>query len=81
MTDNLTPTHQGHAFNSFNPKVEEGLVMRTRRNMLKASVAGIAGLSVPGLLRAADNAVSKGHRYRCRSRRAIRGILPSDEWI
>ena len=49
--------HQ-HAFASFNPQEREGLVLRTRRNFLKAGLAGIAGLSVPRLLqeraRAAD---------------------------
>jgi Protein of unknown function (DUF1501) len=42
--------HQ-HAFTSFNPLEREGLVLHTRRNMLKASLAGMAGLTVPGLLR------------------------------
>jgi hypothetical protein len=39
-----------HAFTSFNPLVREGLVLRSRRNFLKASLAGMAGLSVPHLL-------------------------------
>jgi hypothetical protein len=39
-----------HAFASFNPLEREGLVLRSRRNFLKAGLAGIAGLSVPRLL-------------------------------
>lgn len=47
-------THTQHAFTAFNPLVPEGLVLQSRRNMLKASLAGLAGLSVPGLLKASD---------------------------
>ena len=39
-----------HAFHSFNPLQPEGLVVRSRRNLLKASMAGLAGLSLPELL-------------------------------
>jgi hypothetical protein len=39
-----------HAFSSFNALVPEGLMVRSRRNALKASLAGIAGLSLPDLL-------------------------------
>jgi hypothetical protein len=41
----------GHAFADFHPRVREGLVVGGRRGMLKAGLAGLAGLSVPGLLR------------------------------
>jgi len=41
-----------HAFTSFRPLVREGLALPSRRNLLKAGLAGIAGLSLPGLLRA-----------------------------
>ena len=41
-----------HAFTSFNPREREGLVLLSRRNLLKAGLAGLAGLSLPGLLRA-----------------------------
>jgi hypothetical protein len=41
-----------HAFTSFNPLVREGLALPSRRNLLKAGLAGVAGLSLPGLLRA-----------------------------
>ena len=39
-----------HAFSSFNALQREGLVVGSRRNMLKASMSGLAGLSLPGLL-------------------------------
>ena len=42
--------HQ-HAFTHFNPREREGLTLLSRRNLLKAGLAGIAGLTVPGLLR------------------------------
>ncbi|MFO0955982.1 MAG: DUF1501 domain-containing protein [Isosphaeraceae bacterium] len=50
------PHRHGHAFTSFNPRVCEGLVVPGRRGFLKASWAGLAGLSLPGLmsLRAAE---------------------------
>jgi hypothetical protein len=40
-----------HAFGALNPLDREGLVLSTRRNMLKAGLAGMAGLSLPDLLR------------------------------
>src|SRR5262245_13250928 len=40
-----------HAFTSLNPLVREGLELSSRRNFLKAGLAGVAGLSLPGLLR------------------------------
>lgn len=42
--------HPQHAFAALNPLHRDGLVVTSRRNMLKASLAGIGGLSVPGLL-------------------------------
>ena len=51
--------HQ-HAFNSFHPREREGLILYNRRNMLKASVAGLAGLSLPGLLRQRAQASEQG---------------------
>jgi Protein of unknown function (DUF1501) len=41
-----------HAFTALNPLVREGLVCSSRRNMLKAGMAGLAGLSLPQLLAA-----------------------------
>jgi hypothetical protein len=49
-----------HAFASWNPTVAEGLVCRSRRNLLKAGLAGMAGLSVPALLRQRDLAAASG---------------------
>jgi len=40
-----------HAFNQMNPVEPEGLVVCSRRNMLKASLAGMSGLSLADLLR------------------------------
>jgi hypothetical protein len=50
-----------HAFTSFNPRVREGVTVQSRRSMLRASLAGLAGLSLPGLLqlRAETHARSK----------------------
>lgn len=45
------PHSHPHAFTHFNPLVREGLALPTRRNLLKAGLAGVAGLSVPTLLR------------------------------
>jgi hypothetical protein len=40
-----------HAFTFLNPRVREGVTVHSRRSMLKASLAGIAGLGMPDLLR------------------------------
>ncbi len=50
----------GHAFQSMNALTREGLVVESRRNMVKASLAGFAGLSLPGLLASRAQAVSMG---------------------
>ncbi len=52
--------HGGHAFESFHGTTREGLVLETRRGMLKAGLAGVAGLSLPSLLRAYDDAALTG---------------------
>lgn len=45
-------THQvRHAFHFLNARVREGVTVHSRRSMLKASLAGMAGLSLPSLLR------------------------------
>jgi hypothetical protein len=49
-----------HAFAGLNPLEREGLVVAGRRNMLKASLAGLAGLSLPRLLRARAGATEAG---------------------
>ncbi len=52
-------THQ-HAFTNFNALEREGLVLLSRRNLLKAGLAGIAGLSLPGLLCNRAHAAAEG---------------------
>uniref|UniRef100_A0A7C2P004 DUF1501 domain-containing protein n=1 Tax=Schlesneria paludicola TaxID=360056 RepID=A0A7C2P004_9PLAN len=52
----MPPSHEHHAFHSFNARLREGVTVCGRRSLLKASLAGLAGLSVPTLL-AAKNAV------------------------
>ena len=56
-----TPKHDHrHAFAGLNPLEREGLVVASRRNMLKAGLAGMAGLSLPGLLRSRAEASEAG---------------------
>ncbi|MCE9532299.1 MAG: DUF1501 domain-containing protein, partial [Planctomycetes bacterium] len=47
------PTNHSHthAFMNFNAMRREGLALVSRRNVLKAGLAGVAGLSLPDLLR------------------------------
>jgi hypothetical protein len=49
-----------HAFTSFNPRVREGLNVFSRRSMLKAGLAGLAGLTLPDLLRVRAEAAARG---------------------
>src|SRR3954471_9261197 len=49
-----------HAFTSLYPRVREGLEVSSRRNFLKASLAGMAGLSLPGLLRQRAEGATSG---------------------
>jgi hypothetical protein len=56
----LTHEHS-HAFAAFHAREREGLVLATRRNMIKASLAGIAGLSLPRLLER-ESSASGPHR-------------------
>lgn len=49
-----------HAFQLFNPRVREGLTVATRRNFLKASLAGFGSLSLPALLKQRATAASLG---------------------
>jgi hypothetical protein len=46
------PHRHPHPFGPFRPRDPDGLVLPTRRNLLKAGLAGVAGLTVPGLLKA-----------------------------
>ena len=49
--DRRTHHDHTHAFAGLNPLEKEGLMVASRRNMLKAGLMGMAGLSLPGLLR------------------------------
>ena len=49
-----------HAFGFLNPREREGLTVFSRRSMLKASLAGLAGLTMPGLLRLRAEAGAAG---------------------
>jgi hypothetical protein len=53
-----------HAFGSFNACTREGLVCHSRRNFLKASLAGISGLTVPQLLQSHAQAAAAGESRR-----------------
>jgi hypothetical protein len=52
--------HSNHAFRSFGGTTREGLCLAGRRNMIKAGMAGIAGLSLPGLLKYRADAAAAG---------------------
>src|SRR5437763_897430 len=54
------PHAHPHAFSSLRPLEREGLVLHTRRNFLKAGLAGLAGLSAPELLRHRAAAAQQG---------------------
>ena len=47
------------AFTSFHPRAREGLTLPSRRNLLKAGLAGVAGLTLPGVLRARESGAAK----------------------
>lgn len=57
---NDEPHNHAHAFTGLNGRAREGLTLFSRRGMLKAGLAGMAGLSVPGLLRARAEAANAG---------------------
>jgi hypothetical protein len=68
MTTHTRSGHRHpHAFADFRPLEREGLVLCSRRNMLKASLAGLAGLSLPGLLRQRAAAAEAGRRQPARA--------------
>src|SRR3954463_10772762 len=47
------------AFTCFHPRIREGLTLPSRRNLLKAGLAGVAGLTLPGVLRARESGAAK----------------------
>lgn len=59
MTRPETHSHD-HAFSWTNAREREGLTVAGRRGMLKASLAGMAGLSLPGLLQTRSHAAETG---------------------
>ena len=56
------PIAAGHAFSALRPREREGVNVYGRRSVLKASLAGMAGLSMPGLLAAKEQAFTAGHK-------------------
>ena len=54
------PEHAGHAFGGWYPREREGLALVDRRGMLKAGLAGLAGLSLPELLALRAQAAAEG---------------------
>jgi uncharacterized protein (DUF1501 family) len=60
------PAHQQHAFGNFYGRDREGLTLLSRRGMLKAGLAGIAGLSLPELLRVRARAAESGRPMQSR---------------
>lgn len=56
----MNQTHfHAHAFSGFQPLAREGLTLPTRRNLLKAGFAGLAGLTLPQLLQARERSVNR----------------------
>lgn len=54
------PHFHDHAFTALNAEQHDGLTLLSRRNMLKAGLAGMAGLTAPGLMRARAEASRTG---------------------
>ncbi len=52
--------HADHAFASFGGTQRDGLCLVSRRNMMKAGLAGIAGLTLPDLIRHRAHAATIG---------------------
>lgn len=53
--------HSGpHAFTFLNPRLRDGLVVHSRRSVLKTSLAGLGALSLPGLMQLRAESVAAG---------------------
>ena len=52
---------EGHAFTFMNPRLRDGLTVHSRRSVLKASLAGIGGLTLPSLIRLRAEASAQGN--------------------
>ena len=59
---NHAVVHQQHAFTNYYANEREGVTCGGRRGMLKAGLAGIAGLSLPELLKSRARAAETGHQ-------------------
>jgi hypothetical protein len=55
-------SHTRHAFETFNATAREGVLVTGRRSWLKASLAGIAGLTAPRWLAAKESAAGSASR-------------------
>lgn len=55
----MTGHDHSHAFTMLGPRNPEGLTITSRRNLLKAGLAGLAGLTLPDLLRQRASAGGK----------------------
>jgi hypothetical protein len=66
-SSNHSLRHAGHAFGNYFGRAREGLHFAGRRGMLKAGMAGVAGLSLPELLRSRAEAASNGTASKPRS--------------
>ncbi|MFN0055846.1 MAG: DUF1501 domain-containing protein [Planctomycetales bacterium] len=64
MLDSFCGGHAGHAFGNLHGRTREGLRMVSRRGMLKAGLAGMAGLSLPELLQQRAQAAESGQRMK-----------------
>src|SRR6476646_11763248 len=62
-----TEHRENHAFLGLNARVAEGVRLVRRRSTLKAGLAGMAGLSLPGLLAAKEEAAKAGQGKRNKS--------------
>lgn len=61
MTNSHAAHHTSqHAFTHLNGREREGLMMLNRRGMLKTGMAGLAGITLPGLLQARAEAANGG---------------------
>ena len=60
MANQMKAPHRDHAFTALNARQREGMVVHDRRGMLKAGIAGLAGLTLPGYLKARAAATAAG---------------------
>lgn len=61
------PKHQSHQFANYFGREREGVSVVSRRGMLKAGLAGVAGLSLPELLRTRTAAAAAGNSKKPKS--------------